>query len=907
VEPPTLTANQRRTPPNDHDVGIFVRFAEIVDRCGDSPAVSAEGSEVSYAELDARAAAISRALPDPLDDPAPLALLLDPGIDSIVAIVAVLRSGRPYVALNTSDPPERLRTILADCGSPVLLVNAATAETAAGLGPDAPRLIDVASPPPGDADCPAVRAVPGALAYVLYTSGSTGTPKGVMQTQRNVVYAAEHAAAGFGLTSADRHALLSPVAFGQAASVIMNALLSGGCVVVHDARRKGLNGIGEWLRRERVTIVQTVPTVLRHVVSSLRPEQRLESLRAIRLGGEPLSGADVESFARHLDARCRIVNSYGSTEVKSIARFDADPLCVERDELVPVGFAVGDRRLRVCDEAGNEVPAGSVGEVRVRSTFMSPGYWSDSDLTRRRFQRAADGAMEFCTGDLGRVRSDGALVLVGRGDAQVKLRGHRIELGEIEAALLASSGVVQAAACVRDGPTGHRELAAFLVMQPGATIDRAALRGALSAHLPRYMLPSRFIGLPRMPLRANGKVDRQALAREGIPEQQDIGSAADPENGLQRLVAEVWAHELGQVRVGVDESFFDLGGDSVQASRMLTELGELLDVEVPLSVLAQAHTIKGIAAWIDRNRAQSVGVSTDTGRGSLVALRSRGNGAPIFFLPGGGGDEHITYFLYGQLARHMCPDRPVYAFVGRGYDGLSDPHTSVPDMARDYLEEARRVQPRGPYYLVGHCAGGVAAYEMALQLHKEGERVERLVLIDSRARGTLNNQLAGQRQFLRSAHRFTRQLSQRLAHHTHALRGMGVADGVRYLFDKSRKAVAFYYHATVPYTRFYRDHRAAARVQGIRRRQIRNVRRYDPAPYSGAVTVLANAEWHDADPTLGWRSKVSGPLDTRRLPGNHRTHLRDNVGAVAAMLDDCLGEPGGGQTPANVNSDVKIR
>jgi len=176
MEPPSPTANQRSTPLHGPGADLVERFAQMVDRHGDRPAVSAEGTVLSYAQLDARAGAIAQVLPATLDEPAPLALLLDPGVDAIVAIVAILKSGQPYVALNTSDPPERVRTILGDCGSTVLLVNAATADTAAGLAPDSLRLVDVSQPPSNVPDRGAAPPAHGDLAYVLYTSGSTGTP-----------------------------------------------------------------------------------------------------------------------------------------------------------------------------------------------------------------------------------------------------------------------------------------------------------------------------------------------------------------------------------------------------------------------------------------------------------------------------------------------------------------------------------------------------------------------------------------------------------------------------------------------------------------------------------------------------------------------------------------------------------
>ncbi|MEV7615516.1 amino acid adenylation domain-containing protein [Streptomyces sp. NPDC089799] len=627
-------------------------FAEQVRRSPGATAVVCGDRRLSYAELDARSAALAARLTAAgVGRETAVALMSERSEHVPVALLAILRAGGHYVPLNPEFPAERLRWLLADTGARLVLADPACAGHEALRGGPLPvlGLLDgaagedgVSVPPAGGSGEEDGIAVPPAdasadvrpdgLAYVMYTSGSTGTPKGIGITHANVAALARDTAFGAGHHRVLAH---SPLAFDASTYELWVPLLSGGTVVVAPPGRTGTDTLAALVREHRISALFLTAALFNLVVEEC--VGLLTEVREVWTGGE---AASPEAFRRALGAApgTAVTNVYGPTETTAFALFHRlDPRAggavAPGDGRVPIGRPLDDTRLYVLDERGLPVPEGAVGELCIGGTGVARGYLGRPALTAERF--AVDpygpaGARMYRTGDLARRRPDGTVDYLGRADQQVKIRGFRIEPGEIEAELLRLPGVGGAAVVVREDVPGERELVAYAVPAAGHVLEEAALPGALAARLPAYMLPSAVVVLPELPVTPNGKVDRRALPAPA-GSRPDRAEFAEPVTAAERLAAEVWSEVLGGVRPGRRDGFFALGGHSLRATRAVSRIGARLGVPVPVRLLFEHPVLEGFAAELDALReAAGSGGPGPEGVGTVPA-RPEGARAPLSY------------------------------------------------------------------------------------------------------------------------------------------------------------------------------------------------------------------------------------------------------------------------------------
>ncbi|HEV3051651.1 MAG TPA: thioesterase domain-containing protein, partial [Longimicrobium sp.] len=409
-----------------------------------------------------------------------------------------------------------------------------------------------------------------------------------------------------------------------------------------------------------------------------------------------------------------IINIYGPTEATIFATCRDVPRGAGR---IGIGGPVPGGRAYVLDGRMRPCGIGEPGELWLAGSVLARGYAGRPGLTADRFRpdpHGPPGSRMYRTGDRARFAGDGGLEYLGRVDVQVKVRGVRIEPGEVEAALRAHARIREAAVDVRAG-----SLAAWLVVDDGDDPPSSTdLRAFLRERLPEAMVPSAFVWVDALPRTAGGKLDRRALPAPAA-DADDGAAYIAPRTPLKEAIAAVWGEVLGVPRVGVHDDFFALGGNSLVALRLLARIRQAVGAEVPVAALLQGPTVEQLArAVADRQS----GV-----RLPVVALQPRGTARPLFLVHAGGG--HVA--CYAGLAALMAPDQPVYAFQARGLDDGLPPLQGVEAMAAHYVEGLRRVQPRGPYRLGGWSYGGIAAFQMALQLHTAGEEVEFLALLDT--------------------------------------------------------------------------------------------------------------------------------------------------------------------------------
>ncbi|MED7949604.1 non-ribosomal peptide synthetase [Streptomyces sp. BE303] len=712
------------------DTTVDRLLAEQAARTPDATALVFGEERLSYAELDRRADRLAHALIARGAGPERLvALALPRSADFVVALFAVLRTGAGYLPLDLDHPAARLAEMLADA-RPLCLVTVTAVGAGLPAADDLPRL--VLDDPDGLAEQAAVPAGPVTAAdltaprhadhpaYVIYTSGSTGRPKGVVVPHRGLTtMLVNHRARIFGpaVTGAGgrrlRIAHTVSFAFDMSWEEFFWLVDGHEVHVIGERLRLDPDALVDHYVRERVDVVNVTPSYAQQLIEAgLLADGRHRPVLVL-LGGEAVP----ESLWQLLDRTDGTTgyNLYGPTEYT----INALGAGVGESATATVGRPVMNTRAYVLDQALRPVPVGVPGELYLAGDGLARGYHDRPGLTAGRF--VADpygppGGRMYRTGDRMRFRADGRLDYLGRADQQVKIRGFRVEPGEVESALLALDAVAAAAVVAQRGPGGAR-LVAYTVPAPGLPADSAALRAALAATLPEYLVPAAFVELDALPLTVNGKVDRAALP---VPGPAGRGSSRPPADAREALLCELFAEVLGLPEVGVDDNFFELGGHSLLAMRLAGRIRAELNTPVQVATLMAAPTVAGAAARL----------GTDARRDALrtlLPLREKGALPPLFCVHPASGFS----WQYAGLLRHLDRERPLYGLQSPGLRGELPKVEDVRGLAELYLAEVRAVQPHGPYHLLGYSFGGTVAHTMAALLQEGGEEVALLGLLDA--------------------------------------------------------------------------------------------------------------------------------------------------------------------------------
>jgi amino acid adenylation domain-containing protein len=572
-------------------------------------AVSVPGWSMTYAELDRASDRLAAAIIHRCGAaPEPVAVLLERGPGLIVATLGVLRAGKILVVLEPGHPAAHNAAVLEDARPALVLGDRRSAGAAAAAGLEAERLLatdaldDVAGEP--RALAPAIAG--DTLAAIVFTSGTTGRPKGVVHLHRSLLHNVRQLVNVLHLTPEDRVPLLQPMSAILGLRMPWVVLLSGGILLPFDATQAGPERLAAWLREERITYYQSAPTLFRHLVGALTPDDRFPHLRAVRVGGEPVTRSDFELYRRHFGDHAALLVTYNTAEGSTIAWFVADAGTHVDDDVMPVGYAREGTEILLWDDTGRPVADGEVGEIVVRSRYNAQGYWRRPELTAERFLSDPAGGDErlFRTGDLGRMLADGRLVHLGRNDQSVKVRGFRVEPSAVEAALMADPEIKEAVVVPRRD-RGDERLVAYVVPRhpPGPSLE--AIRAALAAHVPAHMVPASIVVLEAMPLTSTAKVARQALPAPGDGRPPLAEPFVAPRTAVELHLARIWEEVLSVAPVGVHDGFLDLGGASLEASRIAARVEADLGAGVPTSTLLGASTVADMALVVVEALARS--------------------------------------------------------------------------------------------------------------------------------------------------------------------------------------------------------------------------------------------------------------------------------------------------------------
>ena len=575
-------------------------------------AVRCGAARLSYGELSARADALALRLRRAGVGPEMLVgLFIDRTPDAVVGLLGILKAGGAYLPLDPANPPQRNGFIIADAEPRIVVAQSSLRPRIAELGLDAARLLWL-DEPGADEGAAVETPQPGtdSLAYVIYTSGSTGQPKGTLITHRNADRLFHASQPWFDFNERDVWTVFHSFAFDFSVWELWGALRHGGTAVIVPADvTRSPAALHALLRAEGVTVLCQTPSAFYALIDAEQalPAPELPALRSVIFGGEALEFARLAPwFARH-GSHAQLVNMYGITETTVHVTYhpiSADSLGGDSC----IGVPLPDLQVHLLDEQLAPVAAGEVGEIYVGGPGVARGYLKRPELTAQRFVQhalAETGGRLYRSGDLARRSADGRLVFCGRADEQVKIRGYRIELGEIVSALEHCADVRRAAVLLRDGAAGGgtQELVAYLVSEGGSRVSPGALRAALAATLPAYMLPAAFVTVPAWPLTTNGKLDKAALPaprREDRVDDSSISSTAGvARTETEGRVAALWSGLLGHAEVGVHDNLFELGAHSLMVARACATLQQRFCVAFTIADVMAAPNVAALAARID--------------------------------------------------------------------------------------------------------------------------------------------------------------------------------------------------------------------------------------------------------------------------------------------------------------------
>ncbi|WP_414544489.1 amino acid adenylation domain-containing protein [Nostoc sp. CCY0012] len=864
------------------DVCVHQLFEAQVERTPEAIALIFNDSTITYQELNAQAnqlanylRAIAQALllkQIAIKPEMRVGVCIERSPKTIVSILAILKAGGVYVPLDPGYPQERLTFMMEDARLSVLLtqqslnIQPGERTTVVNLDQEWENIAQHSDTNPTQV------VTPDNLAYIIYTSGSTGKPKGVLLEHRGLCNLATAQIQAFKVEPHSRVLQFASLSFDASISEIFMTLVAGAtlCLANTDDLLPGTN-LWRLLRDRAITTLTLPPSVL-----AVLPAEELPDLQTIIVAGEACS-ADL--VARWATGR-RFFNAYGPTETTVCATIGE---CSDTQNQPSIGRAIANTQVYILDRHLQPVPIGVPGELYIGGIGLARGYLNRPDLTEEKFipNPFTQDSQErlYKTGDLARYLPDGNIEFLGRIDHQVKIRGFRIELGEIETILRQHPDILTCVVTAYEDNSNKR-LVAYIVPRNNITINQQQLKDYLKKHLPDYMVPSALMILETLPLTPNGKVDRKALPtpdRSLKPE-----NFVTPRDSLELELAQIWEEVLNLRPIGVTDNFFDIGGHSLLAVRLMALIQQQFRRELPLSTLFQGGTIEKLAIILRSN-------ISERPCSPLVGIQTAGSQPPLFCAHPIGGNV----LGYVALGRYLSPEQPLYALQAPGVEGQQQPYTEIPELASYYIEAIQAFQPAGPYFLGGHSFGGLVAFEMAQQLHQQGQEIGLLVIIDTPApiHAGVIEPIDDARWLVKRSQVLERFFGKKISVDYTELQQLEPEAQFNYFLEKLRRV------NLIPPDAGRNMIRRIIEVQKASHQALIN---YVPQVYSGKITLLRASEMVAEDsggvfaqsfqkPALGWGELTTQPIEIHEVPGDHVTMLAEpHVQVLAEKLKCCL-------------------
>ncbi len=644
------------------------------------------------------------------------------------------------------------------------------------------------------------------------------------------------------------------------------ALLVGGQVHLSPCQQFDPEQILHEIQEDRITLLNCTPSMFYSLVDDPSPERlaRLDSLRTVFLGGEPIDMSRLSAWRMRKGFAAEVVNTYGPTECTDICSFyRVGPQSREME--IPIGHPIYNVRTYVLDENLVPLPVGVKGELCIGGAGVGAGYINDGVMNELKFPSdpfaVESEARLYRTGDLCRYRKGGAIEFIGRADDQIKIRGFRVELGEIEATLREHPNVNEVVVVADEQRSNNTRLIAYLVLVEKDDNVARELGGFLRDRLPDHMSPRVFMPLDELPLTVHGKVDRRALPAPTVRgnEKEAETRYVVPRDEMETRLAAIWCEVLEVERVGVLDSFFNLGGDSLMTVRLASIIRRQFDRELPIAVLLQGDTVADIARYLR----QRVPVEWSP----LVPIQPHGDRLPLFCIHPIGGNV----LCYSELAGSLGDDQPVYGIQARGVDGSLEPTSSMDEMVEEYVAAIREVTS-GPYHLAGWSSGGVVAYEIARRLKAAGAEVGSLTLFDSLAPALLDVDADDEAMILTELAGFLNRFYQ-----------LGIDlnyDELSSLHSRERTALVLERARRTNFLPADLDEDYVQRFLHVCQANLRAIDAYEAEPgdlqltlYRAGHSEPRGKDGGDIDADLGWRDLVGDGLRIEHVEGDHVSML----------------------------------
>ncbi|ABA23460.1 Amino acid adenylation [Trichormus variabilis ATCC 29413] len=849
-----------------------------VERTPEAIAVTFDKQQLTYQELNHKANQLGHYLQTLGVQPETLVgVCLERSLEMVICLLGILKAGGAYVPIDPEYPQERIAYMLEDSQVKVLLtqeklLNQIPHHQAQTICVDREweKISTQANTNPKS------NIKTDNLAYVIYTSGSTGKPKGAMNTHKGICNRLLWMQEAYQIDSTDSILQKTPFSFDVSVWEFFWTLLTGArLVIAKPGGHKDSAYLIDLITQEQITTLHFVPSMLQVFLQN-RHVSKCSSLKRVICSGEALSIDLQNRFFQHL--QCELHNLYGPTEAAIDVTFWQ---CRKDSNLksVPIGRPIANTQIYILDADLQPVNIGVTGEIYIGGVGVARGYLNKEELTKEKFIINPFPNSEFKrlykTGDLARYLPDGNIEYLGRTDYQVKIRGYRIEIGEIENVLSSHPQVREAVVIARDDNAQEKQIIAYITYNSiKPQLDN--LRDFLKARLPDFMIPAAFVMLEHLPLTPSGKVDRKALPKPDLFNYSEHNSYVAPRNEVEEKLVQIWSNILHLPKVGVTENFFAIGGNSLKALHLISQIEELFAKEISLATLLTNPVIADLAKVIQANN--------QIHNSPLVPIQPQGKQQPFFCIHPAGG--HVL--CYFKLAQYIGTDQPFYGLQAQGFYGDEAPLTRVEDMASLYVKTIREFQPQGPYRVGGWSFGGVVAYEVAQQLHRQGQEVSLLAILDSYVPILLDKQKPIDDVYLVGvlSRVFGGMFGQDNLVTPEEIENLTVEEKINYIIDKARSARIF-----PPGVERQNNRRILDVLVGTLKATYSYIRQ----PYPGKVTVFRAREKHimAPDPTLVWVELFSvmaaQEIKIIDVPGNHYSFvLEPHVQVLAQRLQDCL-------------------
>ncbi len=823
----------------------------------DAPAVEVRGMTITYRELEERSNRLAQVLISRGLEPGQhVGICLSRGLDLVTAMLAVLKAGAAYLPLDPIYPAQRLSLMLEDVRAALVIT-----ETKSEEHLDYARIvldgIDKEEWNLASTERPMRRTTSTSRCYTIFTSGSTGRPKGVVLTHSAVVNTLEWVNREFEVGPSDRLLFVTSPCFDLSVYDVFGILGAGGTVVV--ATEEVLSDactLASYISDAKITIWDSAPAALQRLVPYMA-KRGGDSLRLCMLSGDwiPLSLPDAVKAAF---PRTRVMSLGGATEAAIWSNYFPVEDIQDRWLSIPYGKPIQNARYHVLDRRMQPVPVGVAGDLYIGGTCLASGYHGQEQLTAERFVQdpfhPGEEQRLYKTGDLARYLEDGNLEFLGRSDFQVKIRGFRVELGEIEALISHIDEVSSTVCATYLDAANQQSLVAYVVLKEGLKLSEAAIKSFVAEKLPSYMVPSKLIFLDSLPTTANGKLDRANLPIP-TPENEPV-EFVPPKGAMEEELAWIWRDLLETDRVGAEDHFFDIGGDSLLTVVLITQIRQWFNIDLPLATLLANPTIRSLAPHIE----QQIGVKKITQH--LQAFNPEGSKPPLILFPGAA----MSAFTFRSLPKALGAQQPIYVIDFLTGDSSKNLPDTLEAMADLYEEEILAVCGDSPIIIGGYSFGALLAFELARRLKKKGYQVPLLISFDGfspaypKPLPIVLRMLDYAKDFFTRSKKIKWILQEDFRSHLRTK----VFNGLKLLKDRCK------FPADVKYK--FQDH-----INKILKRQTQAATTYRPNDLEKDLTLLLIRTenlpqlvgMNMDDPLYGWREYIDGPISIATFPGEH--------------------------------------